>query len=205
MIYVRESHVEKMGNIQDVPYEILNVLEFNSTRKRQSVVCRYPDGRLILYCKGADTVIYERLASGDNDLKKRTREHLEHFGAAGLRTLCLAYRVLNPDAYENWNDKYIQAKSSLRDREKKLDEVAELIEKDLILIGCTAIEDKLQEGVPACIETLSRAGIKIWVLTGDKMETAINIAYACNLINNDMKQFIISSETNAIREVEDKD
>lgn len=55
--------------------------------------------------------------------------------------------------------------------------MAELIEKDLILIGCTAIEDKLQEGVPTCIETLSRAGIKIWVLTGDKMETAINIAY----------------------------
>ena len=56
-------------------------------------------------------------------------------------------------------------------------QVAELIEKDLVLIGCTAIEDKLQEGVPICIETLARAGIKIWVLTGDKMETAINIAY----------------------------
>ncbi|CAN1311231.1 Phospholipid-transporting ATPase 3 [Linum perenne] len=133
MIYVRESHVEKMGNVTDVPYEILNVLEFNSTRKRQSVVCRYPDGRLVLYCK-----------------------------------------------------------------------VAELIEKDLVFIGATAIEDKLQEGVPTCIETLSRAGIKIWVLTGDKLETAINIAYACNLINNNMKQFIISSETDAIREVEEK-
>ncbi|CAH9071311.1 unnamed protein product [Cuscuta europaea] len=75
---------------------------------------------------------------------------------------------------------------------------------DLALIGCTAIEDKLQEGVPACIETLSRAGIKIWVLTGDKIETAINIAYACKLITNSMKQFVISSETDAIREVEDK-
>ncbi|KAF8395789.1 hypothetical protein HHK36_019740 [Tetracentron sinense] len=73
-----------------------------------------------------------------------------------------------------------------------------------MLIGCTAIEDKLQDGVPSCIETLSRAGIKIWVLTGDKMETAINIAYACSLINNDMKQFIISSETDEIREVENK-
>ncbi|EMS47399.1 Phospholipid-transporting ATPase 3 [Triticum urartu] len=82
--------------------------------------------------------------------------------------------------------------------------VAELIEKDLILIGCTAIEDKLQEGVPACIETLSAAGIKIWVLTGDKMETAINIAYACSLVNNDTKQFIISSETDTIREAEDR-
>ncbi|XP_059655958.1 phospholipid-transporting ATPase 3 isoform X2 [Cornus florida] len=204
MIYVRESHTEKMGKIQDVPYEILNVLEFNSTRKRQSVVCRFPDGRLVLYCKGADTVIYERLAYGNDDLNKTTREHLEQFGAAGLRTLCLAYRNLSADVYENWNEKFIQAKSSLHDREKKLDEVAELVEKDLVMIGCTAIEDKLQEGVPSCIETLSRAGIKIWVLTGDKMETAINIAYACRLLDNGMKQFIISSETDAIREVESR-
>ncbi|KAL8106257.1 hypothetical protein AgCh_029880 [Apium graveolens] len=203
-IFVRESHVERMGQIQDVSYEILNVLEFNSTRKRQSVICRYPDGRLVLYCKGADTVIYERLAVGNNDVKKRTRDHMEQYGAAGLRTLCLAYRDLNPDTYESWNEKFIQAKSSLRDREKKLDEVGELIEKDLTLIGCSAIEDKLQEGVPSCIETLSRAGIKIWVLTGDKLETAINIAYACNLINNDMRQFVISSETDEIREIEDK-
>ncbi|CAN1311225.1 Phospholipid-transporting ATPase 3 [Linum perenne] len=177
MIYVRESHVEKMGNVTDVPYEILNVLEFNSTRKRQSVVCRYPDGRLVLYCKGADTVVFERLGDGNDGLKKITREHLEQFGSAGLRTLCLAYKDLNPETYESWNEKFIQAKSSLRDREKKLDEVAELIEKDLVFIGATAIEDKLQEGVPTCIETLSRAGIKIWVLTGDKLETAINIAY----------------------------
>ncbi|KAH9609171.1 hypothetical protein KSS87_002397 [Heliosperma pusillum] len=189
-IYVRESHVEKMGKIEDVPYEILNVLEFNSTRKRQSVVCRYPDGRLVLYCKGADNVIYERLREGNEGLKITTREHLEQFGSSGLRTLCLAYKILDAEMYEAWNEKFIQAKSSLRDREKKLDEVAEVIEKDLILIGSTAIEDKLQEGVPACIETLARAGIKIWVLTGDKMETAINIAYACNLINNEMKQFI---------------
>ncbi|XP_042008673.1 phospholipid-transporting ATPase 3-like isoform X2 [Salvia splendens] len=204
MIFIRESHADKMGKVQDVPYEILNALEFNSTRKRQSVVCRYPDGRLVLYCKGADTVIYERLADGNPDLKRMSREHLEQFGASGLRTLCLAYKNLKPDVYESWNEKYIHAKSALRDREKKLDEVAELIEKDLNLIGCTAIEDKLQEGVPACIETLSRAGIKIWVLTGDKMETAINIAYACRLINNGMKQFVISSETEAVREVEDK-
>ncbi|KAK1425808.1 hypothetical protein QVD17_21169 [Tagetes erecta] len=204
MVYVRESHVEKMGKVQDVSYEILNVLEFNSTRKRQSVVCRYKDGRLVLYCKGADSVIYSRLGSGNDEIKKITRVHMEQYGEAGLRTLCLAYKDLSPDMYENWNEKFIQAKSCLRDREKKLDEVAELIESDLILIGCSAIEDKLQEGVPSCIETLFKAGLKIWVLTGDKLETAINIAYACNLINNDMKQFIISSETDEIREVESR-
>ncbi|WVZ58959.1 hypothetical protein U9M48_009174 [Paspalum notatum var. saurae] len=203
-VIVRESHVERMGSIQDVTYEILNVLEFNSTRKRQSVVCRFPNGRLVLYCKGADNVVYERLADGNHDMRKTSREHLEQFGSAGLRTLCLAYRDLSREQYESWNEKFVQAKSSLRDRDKKLDEVAELIEKDLVLIGCTAIEDKLQEGVPACIETLSAAGIKIWVLTGDKMETAINIAYACSLVNNDTKQFVISSETDPIREAEDR-
>ncbi|MCH95034.1 phospholipid-transporting ATPase 3-like, partial [Trifolium medium] len=123
MIYVRESHAEKMDIIQDVSYEILNVLEFNSTRKRQSVVCRYPNGRLVLYCKGADNVIYERLVDGSNDIKTVTREHLEQFGSAGLRTLCLAYKELHPDVYENWNKKFLHAKSSLSDREKKLDEV----------------------------------------------------------------------------------
>ncbi|KAL8253658.1 hypothetical protein R6Q59_031879, partial [Mikania micrantha] len=153
-----------------------------SHRQRQSVVCRYGDGRLVLYCKGAVGAIWRSWI--ENPLSGIPR-----------------FKYRN---YENWNEKFIQAKSSLRDRERKLDEVAELIEKDLTLIGCTAIEDKLQEGVPSCIETLSRAGIKIWVLTGDKLETAINIAYACKLINNDMKQFVISSETDAIREVESR-
>ncbi|KAH9709265.1 phospholipid-transporting ATPase 3 [Citrus sinensis] len=204
MIYVRESHVEKMGKMQDVCYEILNVLEFNRWAYVLALGKENDPWPEICFSQGADSVIYERLADGNEDLKKVTREHLEQFGSSGLRTLCLAYRDLSPDMYERWNEKFIQAKSSLRDREQKLDEVAELIEKDLTLIGCTAIEDKLQEGVPACIETLARAGIKIWVLTGDKMETAINIAYACNLINNEMKQFIITSETNAIRDVEER-
>ncbi|KAI8539269.1 hypothetical protein RHMOL_Rhmol09G0169000 [Rhododendron molle] len=204
LIYVRESHAEEMGKDHDVAYEILNVLEYSSARMRQSVICRYPDGRLVLYCKGADSVIFERLADGTSDIKKTTRDHLEQFGAAGLRTLCLAYRDISLDAYTNWNEKCIQAKTSLHDREKKLDEVAELIEKNLVLIGCTAIEDRLQEGVPSCIETLSRAGIKIWTLTGDKMETAINIAYACKLIDNDMRHFIMNSETDDIREVESR-
>ncbi|GAQ83484.1 phospholipid-transporting ATPase 3 [Klebsormidium nitens] len=203
-IRVQESHVEKLGRIQDLEYEVLNVLEFNSTRKRQSVICRHPSGRLVLYCKGADTVIYERLAANGNKYADITRRHLESYGADGLRTLCLAYADLDPNFYEEWNEKFIAAKSSLRDREKKLDEVAELIEKDLILLGATAIEDKLQEGVPQCIETLRHAGIKIWVLTGDKLETAINIAYACNLLTNDQKKFIVSSETNEILKAEEE-
>jgi phospholipid-transporting ATPase len=126
--------VEKLGQVVDVEYEILNVLEFNSTRKRQSVICRYPDGRLVLYCKGADTVIYERMADAELNLYKEvTRDHLEKFGVDGLRTLCLAYRELDAQLYEAWNEKFIQAKSALRDREKKLDEVISFSQEVLII------------------------------------------------------------------------
>lgn len=81
------------------------------------------DSPRVYFAQGADNVIFERLADGNDELKRATREHLEQFGSAGLRTLCLAYRDLNPEMYESWNEKFIQAKSSLRDREKKLDEV----------------------------------------------------------------------------------
>ena len=76
-------------------------------------------------------------------------------------------------------------------RDKELDKVAELIENDFELIGSTAIEDKLQEDVGQVIYDLKRAGIQIWVLTGDKVETAINIGFSCRLLNNEMNTFIL--------------
>lgn len=86
----------------------------------------------------------------------------------GLRTLCLGYRVIAPAEYKAWSMKYQEAQKEIVDRDIKLDEISELIEKDMVLMGATAIEDKLQEGVPECIATLSKAGIKIWVLTVSK-------------------------------------
>lgn len=90
---------------------------------------------MLNYPQGADNVIYERLAGTNQDIKRLTREHLEQFGSSGLRTLCLAYRDLAIDTYENWNEKFVQAKSSLRDREKKLDEVC----SDIVLFACYII------------------------------------------------------------------
>lgn len=75
-----------------------------------------------------------------------------------------------------------------------MDAVGEAIEKDMELLGATAIEDKLQDGVPQAISTLMAAGLKMWVLTGDKMETAINIGYSCSLLTQDMKTLVLSSE-----------
>lgn len=111
---------------------------------------------------------------------------------AGLRTLVIAMRELNRQEFDSWRKEFQQANTAIHDRQDKVEEVQDKIERDLVLLGATAIEDKLQEGVPQAVEALAYAGIGIWVLTGDKLDTAINIAYACNLIREDMHQFVIS-------------
>ncbi|CAI2168723.1 5752_t:CDS:2 [Funneliformis geosporum] len=175
-------------------FEILNILEFNSTRKRMSVIVRRPDelgGGIVLFCKGADNVIMERLAKGQEEFVEVTNQDIEDFSNDGLRTLTLSYRDLNEAQYNSWSRKYNEASSSLTDRSEKIDAVSELIEKELILLGATAIEDKLQEGVPDCIASLREAGIKVWVLTGDKLETAINIGFAAQLLTKEMRLWIV--------------
>ncbi|TYJ05760.1 hypothetical protein E1A91_A12G186000v1 [Gossypium mustelinum] len=190
-------------------FKLLNVLEFDSSRKRMSVIVRDEEGKLLLLCKGADSVMFERLAKGGRDFEEDTREHMNEYADAGLRTLVLAYRELSENEYEVFNEKMTEAKNSVSaDRETLIDEVAEMIERDLILLGATAVEDKLQNGVPDCIDKLAQAGIKLWVLTGDKMETAINIGYACSLLRQGMKQIIINIDTPEIQSLEktgDKD
>ncbi|KAK7402478.1 phospholipid transporting ATPase [Neonectria punicea] len=169
-------------------YQILNTIEFNSTRKRMSSIVRMPDGRIILICKGADSVIYARLKKGEQkELRKETADHLEMFAREGLRTLCIAHKEVTEEEYRIWKKEHDVAASALDDREEKLEAVAELIEQDFYLLGGTAIEDRLQDGVPDTIALLGDAGIKLWVLTGDKVETAINIGFSCNLLHNDME------------------
>jgi phospholipid-transporting ATPase len=181
-------------NGQEKQYELLNVCEFNSTRKRMSAILRYPDRSIRLFCKGADTVILERL-SDDNPYVTATTRQLEDYAAEGLRTLCIATRVIPNEEYNQWIKTYNAAATALDERGEKLDEAAELIEKDLFLLGATAIEDKLQDGVPETIHVLQEAGIKIWVLTGDRQETAINIGLSCKLLSEDMNLLIINEES----------
>uniref|UniRef100_A0A1J3E185 Phospholipid-transporting ATPase n=2 Tax=Noccaea caerulescens TaxID=107243 RepID=A0A1J3E185_NOCCA len=184
-------------------YKVLNVLEFNSTRKRMSVIVQDEDGKLLLLCKGADNVMFERLSKNGREFEEETRDHVNEYADAGLRTLILAYRELDENEYKVFNESIIEAKSSVSaDRESLIEEVTEKVEKDLILLGATAVEDKLQNGVPDCIDKLAQAGIKIWVLTGDKMETAINIGFSCSLLRQDMKQIIINLETPEIHLLE---
>uniref|UniRef100_A0A452RT29 Phospholipid-transporting ATPase n=1 Tax=Ursus americanus TaxID=9643 RepID=A0A452RT29_URSAM len=167
-------------------YDVLAILDFNSDRKRMSIIVRTPEGNIRLYCKGADTVIYERLHQM-NPTKQETQDALDVFASETLRTLCLCYKEIEEKEYEEWNKKFMAASVVSSNRDEALDKVYEEIEKDLILLGATAIEDKLQDGVPETISKLAKADIKIWVLTGDKKETAENIGFACELLTEDTK------------------
>lgn len=168
-------------------YKVLNTLEFNSSRKRMSAIIRMPDGNIVLFCKGADSMIYSRLKRGEQQqLRKETAEHLEIFAREGLRTLCIAQKTLGEEEYQEWSRDHDLAAQALQNRDDRLEEVSDRIEQGLTLLGGTAIEDRLQEGVPDTISLLGDAGIKLWVLTGDKVETAINIGFSCNLLSNDM-------------------
>ncbi|KAM8962280.1 LOW QUALITY PROTEIN: phospholipid-transporting ATPase IC [Pelodytes ibericus] len=178
--------ISELGN--ERTYEVLALLDFNSDRKRMSVIVREPEGKLKLYCKGADTVIYERLHSR-NPIQKETQEALDIFANETLRTLCLCYKDISHEEYEIWNKKYMAASVAMSDRDEALDKVYEEIETGLLLLGATAIEDKLQDDVPHTISKLAKADIKIWVLTGDKKETAENIGFSCELLTDEMKIF----------------
>ncbi|XP_044255942.1 phospholipid-transporting ATPase IA isoform X12 [Tribolium madens] len=175
-------------------YEILSVLEFSSARKRMSVIVKDPSGKIKLFCKGADTVIYERVDASGREHGELLLQHLESFATEGLRTLCCAVAELKKSEYEDWKQLYHKATISLQHREEKIEEAANLIERKLKLIGATAIEDKLQDGVPEAIATLLKADINIWVLTGDKQETAINIGYSCRLLSHGMQHIILNED-----------
>ncbi|CAH0724954.1 unnamed protein product, partial [Brenthis ino] len=181
--------IEVMGKIE--VYELLCILDFNNVRKRMSVILK-KDGEIRLYTKGADNVIYDRLKrSHQEEVRSKTQEHLNKFAGEGLRTLALAWRPLEERGFAEWKRRHQAAALALRDRDERLDAIYEEIETDLILMGVTAIEDKLQDGVPETIANLSMAGIKIWVLTGDKQETAINIGYSCQLLTDDMAEVFV--------------
>ncbi|KAG6835961.1 hypothetical protein H0H93_012827 [Arthromyces matolae] len=180
-------------------YELLNILEFTSARKRMSVVVRKlggEDGRIFLLTKGADNIIFQRLKQSEHDLMAETEVHLSEFANKGLRTLTLAYKVISESEYFDWNKRYHEASLSLENREDKVEAVCSDLEQDLRILGATAIEDRLQDGVPETIADLKRAGIRIWVATGDKLETAIDFADLESAIGRSTN--LVASDSNII-------
>ncbi|XP_060272455.1 phospholipid-transporting ATPase IK isoform X9 [Ovis aries] len=183
---------------EECVYQVLAMMDFNSVRKRMSVLVRKPEGSIYLYTKGADTVIYERLQK-KGETEWATEEALASFAKETLRTLCLACKKVDEEVYEEWRQRHQEASILLQNRAQALHQVYEEMEQSLELLGATAIEDKLQDGVLETIKCLKQGNIKVWVLTGDKQETAVNIGFACELLSENM---IILEEKEIVRILE---
>ena len=136
----------------------------------------------------------DKLLVNDEFLIEKTLEHIEEFSTEGLRTLLYSFKWMDKKEYEIWSQEYGEAKTALSDRSKLVEKVGAKVETNLQLLGATAIEDKLQDGVSEAIDKLRRAGIKLWMLTGDKRETAINIGYSCRLIKDYSTVVVLSND-----------
>ncbi|XP_040274842.1 phospholipid-transporting ATPase VD [Bufo bufo] len=201
----------ELGFLGPLAFQLLHILPFDSVRKRMSVVVRNPlSNEVVVYTKGADSVIMDLLTLAFNDNKTEvlqteirtlTQKHLDKYAKGGLRTLCIAKKVMTDVDYAEWLHGHSVAETSIDNREELLYESALKLETNLMLLGATGIEDRLQEGVPETIESLRKAGIKIWMLTGDKEETAVNIAYSCQLLEHSYKIFTITRQERATCEV----
>ncbi|KAJ1511213.1 hypothetical protein HMI55_006690, partial [Coelomomyces lativittatus] len=183
------SIVQPSSSHRKEHFQILALNEFNSSRKRMSVLVLH-EGRYKLYVKGADNVVMTLLESQETEetvTLQSTLNALEAYASQGLRTLTLAYKELPKDLALQWLQTYQAALSDVQQRDVLLDQVAETIEQGLCLLGVTAVEDKLQDQVPETLSLLVDAKIRVWMLTGDRVETAINIGYSCQLIQAPMK------------------
>ncbi|KAK2083976.1 Phospholipid-transporting ATPase IG [Saguinus oedipus] len=176
-------------------YELLHTLNFDAVRRRMSVIVKTQEGDILLFCKGADSAVFPRVQNHEIEL---TKVHVERNAMDGYRTLCVAFKEIAPDDYERINRQLIEAKMALQDREEKMEKVFDDIETNMNLIGATAVEDndvKLQDQAAETIEALHAAGLKVWVLTGDKMETAKSTCYACRLFQTNTELLELTTKT----------
>lgn len=167
-------------------YELIEKLDFDAKRKRMSVLVRDPLRKeYVLFCKGADSAIFKKCRFG-NVFQENV--NIKSFAESGWRTLAIAYKTLSQSEYEQCKRLLADANEDILNKKEKIELAYEHIESDLTLLGTTAIEDRLQENVEQTLKSLREAGIKIWVLTGDKFETAINISYSCKHFTNAMNK-----------------
>ncbi|KAI9179253.1 hypothetical protein H9P43_005916 [Blastocladiella emersonii ATCC 22665] len=195
----KKASVVVVENGVEQEIRILDMLEFNSDRKRMSVIVRERDGSIVVYSKGADNIMFPRLRGSEvtlgDDVRLAVEEQLHLFSEDGLRTLVFTAKPMSEDEYLDFKRRYDDAARSLVDREARLERAADMAERGLDLLGCSAIEDRLQDRVPETIDFLLRCGIKVWMLTGDKQETAVNIAHSCKLIRPEMMLLHLDSVT----------
>ena len=199
-----DKKMVKIGREGVFTFEILHVLGFSSERKRMSIIVR--DKNIIkIYCKGADMEIIKRLSLKEQKKQKVKviSTELDNFSKLGFRTLMVASKIIKESDYKLWIDK-IRKLEKFKENNSLLERLYNIIECDFELLGGTILEDKLQHKVPETISALKLADIKIWVLTGDKMDTVENIGIGCNLLSYDEKIFKIRILTKKENNEEDE-
>lgn len=177
-------------------YTVLANFPFSSESKRMGIIVRHENsGKYIFYMKGAEVVVEQKVTPTHRSIVK---EHCENLSMEGLRTLVICQKVITKEEFEEWHKEYNEAQASLQNRDANVREVIEQLEVDMELLGVTGVEDKLQKDVQITIEALRNAGIAVWMLTGDKVETATCIAISAGLKNK-------AQRFKYLKEVRDKD
>ena len=193
-----DLHIEIFG--QTVKFKLLEVLEFTSARKRMSVIIEDEKGKIWMLCKGADNKILERSQEINTVQNKLLRLEVDRLSVEGLRTLLLAKKELSQEEFKRFKVDLENARGDLKDRESLVEQVEDKYERGLELVGATAIEDRLQDQIPETISFLKKAGIKVWVLTGDKVETAKIIGLSSKLLTPEIPILeIIGNEPEEVR------
>jgi phospholipid-transporting ATPase len=197
MLKMKAVFNNKNGGETEYKFEVLRKMEFNSDRKRMSVLLRDPnDGKIKLLIKGADSIILGRIDR--NQYPEEIQEKIEWFintaSKQGLRTLLMGMKMVDDNELRVFMKDCEAAEQDIVNREAALELVYDKFERNISILGATAVEDKLQDDVPQVISSLQKAGIKIWMLTGDKLETAENIGESCKLIKQGMEVIRLSHD-----------
>lgn len=182
-------------NYYEEEYEILNCFPFSSETKRMGIILRNKKyNYIVFYIKGAESVIKDLIKEESVSYMK---ENCENLAFQGLRTLVYGFKLISQDDYLAWEIKYNQALNSLDDRPRKIASVMTLIEMNFEFLCVTGVEDLLQENVLETVDSLRQAGIKIWMLTGDKVETATCIGISTGIKHKSQGiSFIVNSNDN---------
>jgi phospholipid-translocating ATPase len=182
-------------------WNTLHALPFSSDRRRMTVLVRDDNGLLFLISKGADEALLPRLRNGVSDSSDdrsgsdAARRVLLQYARSGLRTLVVVRRPMTEFEFQQFESQLQSAQVSIHHRDAEVAAVFDRFERDYELIGLTGIEDKLQQDVPQTIQSIRQAGMAFWMLTGDKTETAIQIARSCNVISTFHKSTSSSSSS----------
>ncbi|CAI2358814.1 unnamed protein product [Moneuplotes crassus] len=201
--YRSNNEIEiKIGGQRRV-FRLLEMFKFTSERKRMTVVVQDPEDPefVIVFTKGADNIM--KGLSANQYEAHFDFSAIGKFANKGYRTLLIGMKVIKYDEFLIWKDAYdIRNNDIENDHEEELNELIHSIENELFLLGTTALEDKLQEDVHECIEEFRRADIKVWMITGDKLETAENVGISCRLLHEDARRFhFVSKEMKQAKQI----